>query len=65
MKLCLVKVDHAVAPEAAAGPDVLQGQSEVHPPRVGYVEVVRVVLVPLLDSGEDLTLISTYDMHVL
>lgn len=65
MKLCLVKVDHAVASEATAGPDVFQGQGEVHPMRVRYVQVVGIVLVPLLDGGENLTLICAHDMHVL
>lgn len=65
MKLCLVKVDHAVASQATAGPDVLQGQGEVHPTRVRYVQVVGIILVPLLDSGENLTLICAHNMHVL
>lgn len=65
MELCLVKVDHAVASEATAGPDVFQGQGEVHPTRVRYVQIVGVVLVPLLDGGENLTLICAHNMHVL
>ncbi len=65
MKLCLIKVDHAVASEPTAGPDVLQGQGEVYASRVRYVQVVGIVLVPLLDGGENLTLICAHNMHVL
>ena len=65
MNTYLIQVNHDVSFQSLAGFDTFQGQGEVDPPRVWYVEVIRVVLIPLLDGGEHLVLIRADDMHVL
>ena len=65
MDTYLVQVDHTVAPEATGSFDILQGQGEVDALRVGDIDVVGVVLVPLLHGSKHLALVRADDVHVL
>lgn len=61
----LVEVNQQVAGGSPAGPQILQGKSEIHPRRVRDIKAVSVVLIPLLDGSKYLFLICADDMHVL
>lgn len=61
----LIQFNNDVSHQTSAALNVLHGQREVDPACVWDVEVVRVILVPLLDRCKHLVLIGTNDVHVL
>lgn len=61
----LVEVHHDVALGAHAAHHVLQSQGVVDPRRVGHVQVVGFILVPLLHGRHHAVLIRADHMQVL
>lgn len=61
----LIKIHHDVALGADAAHHVLQGQGVIDPRRVGHVQVIGFILVPLLHSGHHAVFVRADHVQVL